>query len=107
MASAAADPHAMTALRDPLMRPRYSGETKPDRGSAGLPGAQPRGPGLLARAAVAVKRADLHGLVDRRHQLAVLGSRLGLVALGDRGLEPAEVGLDCRGETAVLEPFTL
>src|SRR5215218_10390271 len=57
---------------------------------------QLRRAGLLARPGVAVQRAALDGLVDRPHELAVLGAgRLG-VAAGDRGLEAAEVRPDRR-----------
>jgi hypothetical protein len=54
-----------------------------------------------------VQGADLHGLVDLRDQRAVRGSGLLGVARGHRGLEVTEVGLDRRGEAAVLEPLSL
>jgi hypothetical protein len=76
---------------------------QPERSAAADAG----GPSLLAGAGVAVKRAALDGLVDRRLEPAMLDlGGLG-VALGDRALEAAEVGLDRRGVAAVLQPLAL
>src|SRR3954451_1498407 len=62
---------------------------------------------LLARTVVAVQRAGLHGLVDERQQLAVIGVGLGVV-LGLDGRDQApEVRLDRRGVAAVLETLAL
>src|SRR4051794_21361463 len=70
-------------------------------------GADLRGARLLARARVAVQRAALDGLVDRPHELTVLGvGDLGVPAL-DRGLQAAEVRLDRRRVAAVLEALAL
>jgi hypothetical protein len=49
----------------------------------------------------------LDGLVDRADERAVLGLRGLRVARGDRGLEPAEEGLDRRGVAAILEALAL
>src|SRR3954452_17791353 len=98
-------------------RPREQGAVHPRRtqprlevragGLRRLPGAQARGPGLLARAVVAVERADLDCLVDGLDQLAVFLGRLRVVAGGDGGLEAAEVGLDRRRVAAGLETLAL
>jgi hypothetical protein len=49
----------------------------------------------------------LHGLINLRDQLALLGrDRLGVAAL-DRGFEPAEVGLDRAGQQPVLGALAL
>src|SRR3954467_12624247 len=65
------------------------------------------GAGLLARAGVGVQRAPLDGLVDQRHELAVLGGDLIVVACGHGGLETPEVRLDLRRVVAVLEALAL
>src|SRR3954454_7364981 len=76
-------------------------------GVAPRAGAQLPGPRLLPRARVAVQRAALDGLVDRAHELAVLGvGGLGVSAL-DRGLQAAEIRLDRRRVAAVLETLAL
>ena len=49
---------------------------------------------LLAPAGVGVQRAALDGLVDQRHELAMLGGDRLLVAAFDGGLEPPEIRLD-------------
>src|SRR3954467_14280717 len=73
-------------------------------GSGGVVAAQQaRGAGLLAGAGVAVQGAALDGLVDGADQRQVLGLCGVGVAGGDRGLEPAEEGLDRRGVAAVLQ----
>src|SRR3954451_6376639 len=74
------------------------------RGGAG---ADLRRAGLLARTGVAVQRAALDGLVDRPHELEMLGvGRVGIAAL-DGGLQAAEVRLDRRGVAPVLEALAL
>src|SRR5262249_8646806 len=55
--------------------------------------ANPGSAGLLARAGVAMQRAPLDGLVDRRDELAVLGLGGLVVASGDGSFQAAEVGL--------------
>src|SRR5262249_19368150 len=72
-----------------------------------LAGADLRGPCLLARAGVPVQRAALDGLVDRGRQLPQLGVGGRVIALGDRGLEAAEVGANRRRVAPVLEALTL
>jgi putative peptidoglycan lipid II flippase len=54
-----------------------------------------------------MQRAALDRLVDGRDELPEVGVGPLLVALGDGGLEPAEVRLDRRRVAAVLEPLTL
>ena len=65
------------------------------------------GPRLLARAGVGVQRAALDGLVDQRHELAMLGGDLLVVACGHGGLEAPEIRLDLRRVVAVLEALAL
>lgn len=50
-----------------------------------------------------MQRASLDRLVDRRHELAVLGLGGVVVAAGDGGLEAVEVSLDARRVAPVLE----
>ena len=69
--------------------------------------AQAGGAGLLARAVVPVQRAALDGLVDRLHEARGARRRPLVVAVGDGGLEAAEVGLDRGGVAAVLLPLAL
>ena len=76
--------------------------------AGGRPGRrQALGAGLLARARVGVQRAALDGLVDQRHELAVLGRDLLVVTRGHGGLEAPEVRLDLRRVVAVLEALAL
>src|SRR5204862_4230022 len=70
-------------------------------------GPQPRRPGLLAGAVVAVQRARLDRLVDRADELGVLGGGALLVALVEGSAKPAEVGPDARDPAAVLVPLAL
>src|SRR5690242_12854729 len=63
--------------------------------------------GLLAPAGVGVQRAALDGLVDQRHELAVLGGDLLVITRGHGGLEAPEVRLDLRRVVAVLEALAL
>src|SRR5690349_2195018 len=62
---------------------------------------------LLARPGVGVQRTALDGLVDQRHELAVLGGDLLVIAGGHGGLEAPEVRLDLRRVVAVLEALAL
>jgi hypothetical protein len=59
------------------------------------------------RAVVAVNRATLDGLVDRRDEIAVRRVGSCVVAVFDERLEAAEVRLDRRGVLAVLETLAL
>ena len=95
---------SVTRARNRALRAQTDAGPTGSRGSAA---ADPRGAGLLAGAGVAVQRAALDGLVDRPHELAVLGVGAFVVARGDRALEAAEVRLDLRGVAAVLEPLAL
>src|SRR5262249_23071146 len=56
---------------------------------------------------VPVHRAALDGLVDRALQRAVLAARGLGVSVANRGLEPAEIGLDRGCVPAVLESLAL
>ena len=69
--------------------------------------AHARRAGLLARAAVAMQGARLHGLVDARHEPAELLIRARRIARADRVLEPAEPRLDLRSAAPVLEALAL
>ena len=63
--------------------------------------------GLLAGAGVLVHGALLHGLVDLRDEIALLGAdRVGVATL-DGALEAAEMGLDRAGEQPVLRALAL
>src|SRR3954452_3328425 len=62
---------------------------------------------LLAPAGVGVQRAALDGLVDQRHELAVLRGDLIVIARGHGGLEAPEIRLDLRRVVAVLEALAL
>src|SRR5690242_5791151 len=73
----------------------------------GAAAAQTGRAGLLAGARVTVQGAALDRLVDRAYELAMLGVGGGLIATGDGGLQPAEVGLDLGGVAAVLQALTL
>src|SRR5581483_344112 len=84
----------------------WRGRSGRSRAELGLRGEELRRAGLLASPGVAVKRAALDGLVDRRDELAVGLRGVALVAL-DGGGQAAEVGLDRRGVAAVLEPLAL
>src|SRR3954465_10117178 len=88
-------------------RARRDGPRRALLGVGARAGAQLRGARLLPRARVAMQRAALDGLVDRPHELAVLGvGGLGVASL-DRDLQAAEVGLDRRRVAAVLEALAL
>src|SRR3954470_10914466 len=65
------------------------------------------GAGLLAGAGVGVQRSALDGLVDQRHELAVLGRDLVVIGCGHGGLEAPEIRLDLRRVVAVLEALAL
>jgi hypothetical protein len=54
-----------------------------------------------------VQRTALDGLVDQRHELAMLDRDLLVVARVHSGLEPPEIRLDLRRVVAVLEALTL
>src|SRR5436305_11814725 len=95
-------------LQDRLRSRPLTHAAFPGVGGAGLAaGAYPRRSGLLPGPAVAVQRAALHRPVDLRDQGPVLAVGPLLVAVRDRGLEPAEVRLDGRRLAEVLRALAL
>src|SRR5258707_5436281 len=72
-----------------------------------LRGGDTRGFGLLAGPGVLVEGALLHGLVDLRNQIALLGLDRAPVSGLDGTLEAAEMGLHRAGEHPVLRALAL
>src|ERR1700712_4041403 len=73
----------------------------------GRAGAHAGGAGLLAVARVAVQGTTLDGLVDRLHEVAMLGVGLRIVPLGNRGLEATVEGLGGGRVAAGVQALTL
>ena len=90
---------ALIDLSAPARRSTDEARLRAACGAHAQPGDEAGCAGLLARGRVLVQRAAGRALVDRAHELEILGGELVLVSCGGRSLEPLRQGLH-RGAVA-------